>query len=198
MSELYAALQAFGIQASLSERGRPEERITSGCGKSLGVIDVNGSPISWVNIKKSVLTGHEVTDSNAEFWSIEYGVPDSKIAPAFPKFPKVRIKTTRVKAFPLFGEVVSLRWKGKDFSLGIIDYLNGDVSLHRPIIVSCDLEIGAYPGHSCWILTARTWEADESWLGGGFRGTFIPSQQLWDCLQSIARHLLAKTLPPNT
>ena len=36
--ELYAALQALGIQASISERGRSEERITSWRGKSLGVV----------------------------------------------------------------------------------------------------------------------------------------------------------------
>lgn len=48
---LYSALQAHGIQASMSERGRPEEEITSKRGKSLGVIDIECSPISWVNIK---------------------------------------------------------------------------------------------------------------------------------------------------
>ena len=179
--ELHAALQALGIQASMSERGRPEERITSWNGNSIGVIDVKRSPISWVNmLRRSALQ-----TVSGDVYAIEHGVPDSKITPVF---PKVRIKATMVKDFPLFGEVVRLRWKGKDFSLGIIDYLNRDVSLPWPSIGS-GLEIGAYPAHSCWILTS---------VSSQRRGTFIPSRQLWDCFQSIGRHLLATTLPPNT
>ena len=48
--EVCAALQALGIQAQVSERGRLEEEIDTGfTTKSSDVIDIVEGPIRWVN-----------------------------------------------------------------------------------------------------------------------------------------------------
>ena len=80
--------------------------------------------IAWLNIRKvPELPG----------FPIDYVVPDPNVDP---EFPKVIIRTLRVKAFPLFGEVIDLRWKGEDFGLGIIDRLNSDISIRYPLMNS--------------------------------------------------------------
>ena len=107
------------------------------------------------------------------FYHTGYGVPDPKVAP---KFPKVKIKSIKVKDFPLIGDVVDIRWKGEDFGLRLIESLNGVSSLLKPMMKSGDLEIRVYPKHECWVLTTRN------------EG---PTTQLWDCYQAIARQLLA-------
>ena len=158
----------------MSERGRPEEKITS-WGKSLGIIDIQDALIHWVDVRRD----HD--PDNSASWYIEYGVLDSRITAGF---PKVAIRTERIKRVLLFGKVVDLKWKGKDSGLGFIERLNQDVSLNKQIIYAHDLEIDAYPEHSCWILTVEDMIA--------------PTTQAWDCYQSIASHLLGTPLPTNT
>ena len=43
-----AGLQRLGIDAQVATRGRPVERV--GGSGSLGLIDINDGPISWVNV----------------------------------------------------------------------------------------------------------------------------------------------------
>ena len=97
--ELCTALQSLGINAQMSERGRPEEEITSRWFESivlgvkyLGIIDIQNPMISWVGIKK-----HETKDSEgggSTYYEIEYGIPYSASSP---DFSKVRIRTEHKK-----------------------------------------------------------------------------------------------------
>ena len=177
--DLCAALQALGIQAQMSERGRPEEKITR-FGISVGIIDIPDELIRWVEVKNGTLSGGDVDTYN----HINCGVPDSRITAGF---HKVEIRIERIKRIPLVGKVVDLKWAGKDFGLGLIERLSHDVSLNKPILESLSeglFEIGAYPDHGCWILTVQ----DE----------LTPSRQEWDCYQSIASHLLGTPLPSGT
>ena len=66
--------------------------------------------------------------------------------------------------------------KGKDFGLGLIDRLNGDISTKDPRVLSCAVDIRAYPGHGVWIISTETWDR--------------PSEELWSCYQAIAHQLL--------
>jgi len=44
-------LCAIGVDAQVAKRGRPEEKLgCSGLQRSLGLVDVYGEPISWVNV----------------------------------------------------------------------------------------------------------------------------------------------------
>ena len=161
--KLCAALQELGVPAQMVERGRPEEKFPPW--NSLGVIDLASVTIRWCNIT-----------ADEGYWGAgtHYGIPDPKIGPTF---PKIRIVTVRVTKFPGFGKVIDLRWKGKDFALGILPRLTDDVSLAQPIIDSHDLKIQAYPKHGCYLLTIKS--------------PFAPDKMLWDCYQTIAGHLLA-------
>ena len=127
--DLCADLRALGIQAQMSERGRPEEKITRGRGKSLGIIDIQDAPIRWVDVKKGVTRDWE--NRRDTYWTIEYGVPDSRFTAGF---HKVKIRTVRLKTIPLFGEVVDFMWEGKDFGLGLIKRLNLDVLLNKLLV----------------------------------------------------------------
>ena len=127
------------------------------------MIDIREGPICWVNLKKRETRPQYGQPSVT--WYSEYGIPDPQVMTGV---PEVSLKTARIKHFPLFGEVVDLRWTGKDFNSGLIDRLTSDFSLKRAIMDSYDLEIDAKPSHSCWILTARELDAH-----GGNYGTAI-------------------------
>ena len=172
--KMCAHLRAIGIQAQMSERGRPEEKITH-WGKSLGIIDIQDTLIRWVDIRR------DNDPDNDRTWWIEYGVPDSRITAGF---YKVEIKIKRIKRVPIVVKVVDLKWEGKDFGLGLIERLSDDISLNKKTMAAHHLEITAYPEHSCWILEVGDVPA--------------PAKQEWDCYRSIASHLLGTPLPPNT
>ena len=169
--DICISLQNLGIDAQMAERGRAEEKIRPRFigGKSLGVIDIPDGPIGWINIHKSS------TNVGGRDYLTEYGVPDPKLGPNSPKY---RIKSTRVKNIPIVGRVVDLRWKGKDFGLGIIVRLNSDNSVKHSIMKSRNVTIRAHGDYRCWIISDRTRDA--------------PSQELWNCYQAIAQHLLTE------
>jgi len=44
-------LRAIGVDARMAERGRPEEKLgCSGLQRSLGLVEIHGEPIQWVNV----------------------------------------------------------------------------------------------------------------------------------------------------
>ena len=181
--DVCVALQALGIQAQMSERGRWIEEITHDP-ITLGVIDISASPIQWVSIGKEFDDGATWAGGGFVTYTSHYGVPDPKIKPGF---PKVRLESRRVRSFGLFGRAVGLQWKGKDFGLGLANRLNGDLTIAAAMITSrSHLDIRAHPKHGCWILTnIRNGEP------------LIPSIEQWACYQAIARHLLAMYNPTH-
>ncbi len=163
------SLQVLGIDAQMAERGRPEEKI--GGKDSLGLIDIPEGPISWVNVRKEYSGG----ESGSTDYYTDYGVPDPRLGT---NFKGAVIFTHRKKKFPLFGKVVDLYWEGNDFSdLGIIDRMNSDISIKHPIMETRDVEIWPHDDHGCWIISVESKEP--------------PSEELWNCYQTIAKHLLA-------
>ena len=192
MDDTCAELQALGIDAQKAECGRPEEKIgVEGnqnldrfClnGISLGLIDIPEGPIRWVNIRS------EPSESGIIYYT-NYGVPNPRLGPAS---PEMHIYSVRKKNFPLVGKVVDLHWKGrgwyytpapvKNQGLRIIDRLKSDILIKHPLIKeSYDVKIHASRDHGCWIISTET------------RGPV--SEDLWNCYQAIARHLLAEWPP---
>lgn len=175
--QLCTALKDLGLDAQMAARGRVEQKIYFGPRWSLGVIDIAEGPIRWVNVTQETITWGGEDPPLLHF--VVYGVPDPRVGPGF---PKVRVKITGV------------RWKGKDFGLGIVDRLSQDVSVASAIMDGAinpflnvmwpravpRVEIRAYPYRSCWMLATPT---------------LAPSKQEWDCYQAIARHLLATPIP---
>ena len=164
--EICNNLRAIGVEAKVSERDRPEEKIGVGWPtEPLGLIDVTGGPIQWLNVTK-LLTQYE-TD-----YGIDYGVPDSNLA----GWPNVKLHSVHVRAFPVFGKVTDLGWAGEDNGRGVFERLTADRSLIEPLIPQIDdVSVKAHSKSGCWIL--RTTNARVS-------------RELWDCYQRIAQHLL--------
>ena len=72
--EVCAALQALGIQAEMSERGRPEEEVYAGVtNTSSGVIDIVEGPIRWVNFIRAWFASVDI-DSDMPEYPV-YGIP---------------------------------------------------------------------------------------------------------------------------
>ena len=161
-------LQTLGIDAQMAPRGRAEEEFACP-GGSLGIIDIREGPIRWVNVRKV----REGERGNYEYYT-EYGVPDPKMG--FYS-PSLRIKLVRKLSSALFDPVEELRWEGGDLGLAVIERLNSDVQLKQPIIESRGVTIDAHGEHRCWIISTRKRD--------------VPSEELWNCYQTIARHLLA-------
>ncbi len=163
-----AGLQSLGVDAQMAERGRAEEDIECGVSysRSLGLIDIPEGPIRWVNVvKRSGQAPGGMT------YYIKYGVPDSRLWVIIP--PNLEIKSARKKD--------NWQWKGKDAGLGIIDRLNGDISIGYTLLQSKSpqITIRAYPNHSCWVISSEI--------------SYISlSEELWNSYQKIAQHLLVE------
>jgi len=177
--ELCARLCAMGIDARLAERGQVEEKF--GGKGSLGLIEIPERSIRWVNVRKVTTSsgGGPYGGGSTTYYYTEYGVPDARLGP---DSPGTRIKTIRVKSFPVFGKVIDLRWEGGDYGTGVIDRLNSDHQLKEPIMKSHGVTITAISDYSCWIISTET----ETETGD------TPSRELWNCYEAIAQHLLAE------
>lgn len=177
---LRAGLQRLGIDARMIARGRVEEEIWSGFSdgltkmpKSLGIIHIPEGPIRWVNIlKETYYIGSQT--SHTDYYT-EYGVPNPRLRP---DSPNARIKTIRVKSVPVFGKVVDLHWEGGESYPKVVSRLNSDDKLRQPIMKSRDVTITAIGDCGCWIMSTQTRD--------------VPSGELWNCYQAIAKHLLAE------
>jgi hypothetical protein len=172
--DICAGLQRLGVDVKMAVRGRAEEK--SSGKESLGVIDIPAGPIRWVNVCKVTYTSGQ--GRGKTYYFTEYGVPDPRLEP---KLAWLEVRSVRMKNFPLVGRVVDLRWEGKDSGLGIIKRLNSDISIKAPIMRSRDVKIRIHRYLRCWIMSTKTRE--------------VPSAELWDCYQAIARHLLADWSP---
>ena len=100
----YKHLITLGIDVSLAERGAKEEKLFNPWHRrSLGIINIHSnSPISYINIIKR----DRSKDSPPRWWYY-FGIP-SKTSKN--KSDYIEIKSTRIKSFPVFGKVESIRW----------------------------------------------------------------------------------------
>jgi hypothetical protein len=164
---MYADLRRLGIDARMVQRGRVEEEIR---GKgSLGIIHIPEGAIRWVNIRKE--TYHSGGGGSQKYYYTEYGVPDARLESAS---PPPYIHSIRKKTFPLFGKVVDVLWKGKDYGTGVVSRLNSEYQLKEPIMKNQDVTIQGIGEYGCWIISTcreatpfkrRTTLSAELWKG---------------------------------
>ncbi len=177
-----AGLQDLGINASLSARGLPEEKIKKkNRYRSLGLIDILDGPIRWVNVQDS----SAFFDADP-FRCVTYCILDLMITPTF---PKVNLRSVSVKSPKFFGNIVRIDWKGKNFGLGLKDEL-AKHQWEELKWMGVDIEITARPEYRCGAISP-CW----SWMEGeemSYQGIFgdLPSIQLWKCYQAIGQLLL--------
>ena len=176
--DLFASLKRLGLNPQMAERGRPEEYIGEDWkGKSQGLIEIQGSPIRWVNVLK------EERQDDSDVYTNVYLVPSpSRYAKAYDV-----VESVREKSVPTFGRVVAIRWKA-NFEGDLIRRINEDVSLKESLIkLNEDVTIRSTPEYGCWAIVSRRYPT--SWFGLPCRQR-APSRAQWECYETITRHLL--------
>ena len=166
---LAEALGDIGVSAEMAERERPEE----GLGKrmftrSLGIIDIAGGPIAWVNVIKQ-----DGSDRSPPQWWFIFGVPDGR---KMPKEGAIKLTTLRKKSFPIFGKVLDVSWRGKDKGTGLIGVLSQDPTVDDMVKRVKDMTV-----------QNRTHDFQGWTLQTG--KNFELSKADWDALQTIALYL---------
>lgn len=161
---LCATLQSMGVDAEIARRGRPEEQMSGG--GSLGLIEIFEGPIRWVDVRRLYRHAGEET-----VYFYDYGVPDSRLQS---NAPGVEIESKRKRD--------NWQWRGTDAGLGIIGRLNGDISIEYTLIrtKTPKVTIRTYTLPGCWVISSEA-------IG-------MLSQELWNCYQAIAKHLLSAPL----
>ncbi len=173
--ELTLALNELGIDATMAERGRPEEDIQdTWMNRSQGIIDLAAGPIRWLNCLKQ--DGSQY--SPPQWWTV-FGIPDER---PFSDQRLVKIETVRAKSFPLFGKVVDVTWKGEDHATRLISVLANDPAVKSFVKSTGDVEIESHTGEF------QGWSVQVS-------GRFKVAQQQWDTVQRIAERLLSCPQP---
>ncbi len=128
IDELCTEMRRIGIDASvvpqsLSKQYRDlgrEQRPASFAewitvGPPPRVIEIAGSPIAWVYFMSSGTA--DWTETTAHF-----AVPDKRLSPSLARL--VAVESVGVRHFPIFGQVIGLRWQGTDSGHGAIAALN--------------------------------------------------------------------------
>jgi len=197
------ALCAIELDARTVVRGQPEEDIFGGLkGDSLGLIEVQKSPIQWVNVLKHPESRYMA----ATVYTNVYLVPDTTVHYG----ALLELRSVPVKSAPLYGKVVDIKWtvspvgiqgmavpeEAKDDSWkdriegGLIRRMNKDTSLKKSLLdLAEEITIRSYPNW-CWAISARHQQ-----VGRARREPEQPaiSREQWDCYEVIARHLLDST-----
>ena len=169
-----AGLQSLGVNARMAVRGRPEEKTGEG---SLGLIDMDGGPIPWVNVRRVTSSSQDDVWHN---YYTDYGVN-------VPYRPPSTTITRRV-TFPLVGKVVDGGWTavGSDQGTGLVAdvlrRLGEDAQVREDVIATRNVEIIGHP--LAWVISTQTGAAVFFW-------------QAWHIYQAIARHLIEARGEPN-
>jgi hypothetical protein len=169
--ELARALNSLGVRADLAERGRPEEKTEdSWYQRSLGIIDIPEGSIRWINILRK-----DASKNSPPLWWVVLCIPDKR---PVPNYKAVDIKTIRKKAFPLFGKVRDVAWKGDDHHTGLAEVLSGDEAVKELAKKIGNLTIHSYDKE----FQGWTLQVDRR---------FEPTNQDWATIQKIADYILS-------
>jgi hypothetical protein len=164
-------LNSLGIRADLAERGRAEEKIeNSWYQRSLGIIDIPEGLVRWINILK-----RDGNKNSPPRWWVILCIPDEK---PLPNHKAVDIKTIRKRAFPLFGKVVDVTWKGNDYHTGLVEVLSNDETVKDLAKRVGNLTVHSYAKE----FQGWTLQVDRR---------FEPTTQDWATIQKIANYILS-------
>lgn len=164
--DLAEHLNRIGISSVLSSRDLPHESVgNKWWRRSLGVIELDGESIKWINIIKK----DRSKDSPPKWWMF-LGIPDHR---EIPESMSVNIKTKRKKSFPIFGKITGVTWQGQDRDLGLAHELSIDEEIDE--------------------LATKLGNIRVQTLHNEFRGWVIeidrriaPSREQWTTLEKIA------------
>ena len=178
--QLVDTLNLIGVKAEMTDRkgvnlgklsiSKDLEKIeNSWYQRSLGLIEVIEGPIKWINVLKK-----DGSDKSPPKWWIVMGVNDNRVLATS---RKIRIKTVRKKAFPIFGKVVAVKWSGDDMDTNLATILSADDDTKRLATRIGNIEIKIQTKQfKGWTITVDR--------------KFNPSSDDWNLLETIAKRLL--------
>lgn len=172
---LCAELCAMGLNARMAEWGELKQDmfLYDMPGSSLGLIEIQHSPIRLVNVRKR--GGDQYTP---DVYSKLYLVPDPSVWAK--GYAQVEAKFVRAKSGPLKGRVADIHWKSY-FEDDFLRRLEQDVSLKQALIrLGQEIRVERRQEWGCWVI----------WSPGEEYRLSAPSREEWDCYQMIARRLL--------
>jgi hypothetical protein len=189
-------LRTMGLNVQVSERGLHEEGISGGLmGSSIGLIEVQESPIRWVNMLEHPASRY----ASAAFTNV-YVVPDHRVRSG----GYMELRSVRQRNASVYGRVIDLYWTAnfvgtrvitspeeewdEDMEDNLLERINNDRSLKEGLIrLNEDIMVRSVPSFWCWAISSGSYQ--ESGLGHESR-RLAPSREQWDCYEMIARHLL--------
>lgn len=189
-------LRTIGLNVQMPERGLSEEGISGGLlGTSIGLLEVQGSPIRWINMLEHPASRY----ASAAFTNV-YVVPDHRVRSG----GYLELRSVRQRNASVYGRVIDLYWTAnfvgthvtttlegewdEDMEDKLLDRINNDTSLKESLIrLNEDITVRSVPNFWCWAISSGSYQ--ESGLGVEVR-TLGPSREQWECYEMIARHLL--------
>jgi len=189
-------LGTLGLNVQISERGLPEEGISGGLiGTSIGLIEVQDSPIQWINMLEHPASRY----ATAAFTNV-YVVPDQRVRSG----GYLELRSTRQRNASVYGRVIDLYWTAnfvgtrvtatreeewdEDMEERLLERMNSDTLLKERLIrLNEDIMVRSVPNFWCWAISSGSYQ--ESGLGLEARRSG-PSREQWECYEMIARYLL--------
>jgi len=189
-------LRTLDLNVQIPERGLPEEGISGGLmGTSIGLIEVQGSPIRWINMLEHPASRY----ASAAFTNV-YVVPDRRVRSG----GYLELHSVRQRNASVYGRVIDLYWTAnfvgtrvtatlegewdEDMEDRLLDRINNDTSLKESLIrLNEDITVRSVPNFWCWAISSGSYQ--ENGLGLEAR-RLGPSREQWDCYEIIARRLL--------
>ena len=168
-----ANLNRVGVDAKLAERGMREEKAsTPRWFRSLGLIEISKSPISFVHVVY-------IQTRYGRHYSTLYLVHDPSVYyPSVSDKGHLKARSKRIKERPVIGKVKDVVWEG-DLDLGgnIIERLNKDQYLKQELVrLRHDVKVGTCPDISYWKIEVKGYLINQV-------------REKWDVYERIARHL---------
>jgi hypothetical protein len=192
--QLYRDLVALGLDVDMAPRGRREEGVYGGLlGNSLGLIEVRGGAVRWVNV-----LAHPGNRFSPTTYTNVYVVPDSRLRSG----GYVEMKSVRVRDASVYGRVVDLHWRASFITTRAVvvsdDEVEGaeaeltarmdaDSGLKETLIrLNEDIAVRSVPNYWCWAISSGSFHEG----GGREARRLAPSRDQWDCYETIARLLV--------
>ena len=171
--DMVQRLNATGVKATMSERGRPEEGIRSGrFHRSLGLIDIEEDVISWINVVRI-----KSRDKNGPSrYRTVFAIPDATVPM---DHEALKVATVRKKSFPIFGKVVGIHWQSEEKLNPLVELFTKDEEVESLVTEVGDVQIHTHPG------IFQGWTIEILTVGS----VFEPHKIHWNVIHKIADYL---------
>jgi len=184
-----ADLASLGVNArvhppgdALEAAGKEYLSPSRDSGESLGVIEIDGGPIRWVNILQYHYGGglHHTGTAYLNVYLVPHPNP--------PRKESLKIVSRPVRRPRFLGPVTGVRWESKPDS-DLVPLLNADSGLNDAM-TKLKEQLIIYPELGCWVIKPRH-PYTEAWSPR--KSSFLgrqTSRDQWQCYTAVASYLM--------